>query len=156
MPNKSLFYCLVNRCKVSWSNPFLAASYLYLLGILIPIKMSFKELNRHEIVEQCFLTKQSLKKTFLLNSSSWFLSPIRVRIQPRWHCKILQISIKSFELFIFRVKMCTSDCLSTDASDECGGDCTLLSVKLDDKSSVKDVRQVSFGGLIMFCCVKYY
>ena len=32
----------------------------------------------------------------------------------------------------------------------CGGDCTLLSVKLDDKSYVKYVRQVSFGGAHYF------
>ena len=53
-------------------------------------------------------------------------------------------------LFICWVEICRSDCLSTDASDECDGDCTLLSVKLDDKSSVKYVRQVSFGGAHYF------
>ena len=62
----------------------------------------------------------------------------------------MQISRKSSELFICRVEICRSDCLSTDASDECDGDCTLLSVKLDDKSSVKNVRQVSFGGAHYF------
>ena len=53
-------------------------------------------------------------------------------------------------LFICWVEICRSDCLSTDASDECDGDCTLLSVKLDNKSSVKYVRQVSFGGAHYF------
>ena len=53
-------------------------------------------------------------------------------------------------LFICWVEICRSDCLSTDASDECDGDCTLLSVKLDDKSYVKYVRQVSFGGAHYF------
>ena len=53
-------------------------------------------------------------------------------------------------LFICWVEICRSDCLSTDASDECDGDCTLLSVKLDDKSSVKYERQVSFGGAHYF------
>ena len=53
-------------------------------------------------------------------------------------------------LFICWVEICTPDCLSTDASDECDGDCTLLSVKLDDKSYVKYVRQVSFGGAHYF------
>ena len=53
-------------------------------------------------------------------------------------------------LFICWVEICRSDCLSTDASDECDGDCTLLSVKLDDKSSVKYVRQGSFGGAHYF------
>ena len=52
-------------------------------------------------------------------------------------------------LFICWVEICRSDCLSTDASDECDGDCTLLSVKLDDKSSVYE-RQVSFGGAHYF------